>query len=484
MLTDSYNLSHQILKQNTDWEVSNIINRNKNNLGGMILYGFEETVRNLFSRKISQEDVNKASFTAYKHGFLFPIELFTRVVNECDGYIPLKIDALLDGLFIPTGTPFCQISNTVKGFGELVSWWEGMLLHAYFPSGCATQAYEIKKYLGENGDRVHSFGFRGHRSLEDAYWAGTAWNLFFDGTDDFHTLQHFNNNSESIPALAHKVVQNWKEELSCYENAVNAVHLISTQDSKVVSIVIDTYDSDRFISQYLDKICKLGDNKNTKCMFRLDSGTHDEIRNQAIEILKKVANYKLNHEVIISNDVTYDEIIKYDSEISHSGFDKNKIVYGIGGGFYNHLTRNWAGWAMKTSYSNYRPTMKLSPGGKQSIPGVMGVELDPNSNKFMCYQLVNPLFPLIHKGTKIVPEIFGTMRTLYCYCPSGYEMSYIYTKYEKEFVKDATLYYKPFDYQQIKSNANNALLHEIKGVQFDSATDIEIRKIKCDYLFN
>ena len=76
------------------------------------------------------------------------------------------------------------------------------------------------------------------------------------------------------------------------------------------------------------------------------------------------------------------------------------------------------------------------------------------------------------------------MRTVYCYCPSGYEMSDIYTKYEKEFVKDATLYYKPFDYQQIKSNANNALLHEIKGVEFDSATDIEIRKIKCDYLFD
>ena len=121
MLTDSYNLSHQMLKQNTDWEVSNIINRNRNNLGGMILYGFEETVRNLFSRKISQEDVNKASFIVYKHGFLFPIELFTRVVNECEGYIPLKIDALPDGFFIPTGTPFCQISNTVKEFGELVT---------------------------------------------------------------------------------------------------------------------------------------------------------------------------------------------------------------------------------------------------------------------------------------------------------------------------------------------------------------------------
>ena len=59
--------------------------------------------------------------------------------------------------------------------------------------------------------------------------------------------------------------------------------------------------------------------------------------------------------------------------------------------------------------------------------------------------------------------------------------SFVFTfnkPYEKEFVKDATLYYKPFDYQQIKSNANNALLHEIKGVQFDSTTDIEIRKIK------
>jgi len=482
MLTDSYNLSHQKLKQNTDWEVSNIINRSRNNLNGMILYGLEETVRNLFSNKINQKDVNKASLSAYKHGFQFPTELFTRVVDECDGYIPLKIDTLPDGLFIPTGTPFCQISNTVQGFGELVSWWEGMLLHAYFPSGCATQAYEIKKYLGENGDRVHSFGFRGHRSLEDAYWAGTAWNLFFDGTDDFHTLQHFTNSSKSIPALAHKVIQNWKDEFSCYKHAINAAHLISTRDSKAVSIVIDTYDSDHFISQYLEELCELGDNKNTACMFRLDSGTHDQIRKQAIEILKIVTKYKLKHGVIISNDVTYDEIVKYDTEISKSGFDKNRIIYGIGSGFYNHIRRDWMGWAMKTAYSNHRPTMKFSPGGKESIPGVIGVRWNPTNDKFVCYQLIKPKFPLIYKGTKSMKEVFGLMRTLYCYCPSDYELSNIYANYEKKFANKATIYYKPFDYEQIKSYANNVLLHETKGVQFDASTDTEISKIKHNYI--
>ena len=46
MLTDCYNLSHQELKVNTDWEVSHLYNRAK----GMILYGIKERVKEFFDK--------------------------------------------------------------------------------------------------------------------------------------------------------------------------------------------------------------------------------------------------------------------------------------------------------------------------------------------------------------------------------------------------------------------------------------------------
>jgi hypothetical protein len=110
------------------------------------------------------------------------------------------------------------------------------------------------------------------------------------------------------------------------------------------------------------------------------------------------------------------------------------------------------------------------------------VRWNPTNDKFVCYQLIKPKFPLIYKGTKSMKEVFGLMRTLYCYCPSDYELSNIYANYEKKFANKATIYYKPFDYMQIKFYANNALLNETKGVQFDASTDAEISKIKHNYI--
>lgn len=51
----------------------------------------------------------------------FPRKLFERVVDELNGRIPLCVQVLREGTFVPKGTPFAQISNTVEGFGELVS---------------------------------------------------------------------------------------------------------------------------------------------------------------------------------------------------------------------------------------------------------------------------------------------------------------------------------------------------------------------------
>ncbi|MED1489502.1 nicotinamide phosphoribosyltransferase domain-containing protein [Bacillus smithii] len=160
MLTDSYNPSHHRLKLNGDWEISHIYNRK----AGMILYGLREIVNSILSIQIKKEHVEEAERYAKKMGMVFPTELFMRVVKECNGYAPISIETLPEGTWCPIGTPFAQIRNTIKGFGELVTWWEANFLHGYFPSNCATEAFHIRKYLER---KKELYGF------DDSFFGGS-----------------------------------------------------------------------------------------------------------------------------------------------------------------------------------------------------------------------------------------------------------------------------------------------------------------------
>ncbi|MFL6361217.1 MAG: nicotinamide phosphoribosyltransferase domain-containing protein [Nitrososphaeraceae archaeon] len=367
LLTDCYNLCHQDFKINTDWEVSHIYNRN----APMILYGLNKIIANVFDNmRITTDHILEAERYANEMNLWFPSKLFYRIVDDLDGYMPVKIQAIADGNWIPRGTPFCQIRNTVVGFGECVTWWEAMLMHAWFPSACATEAFHMRKYLDSkklSANRFHSFGFRGHRSLEDAYWAGTAWNLFLPGTDDLYTKKYTTAYISSIPALAHKVVEQFDNELECYLRAIDqtAIH-----GKKYVSLVIDTFDTDNFIENYAEKISNYAASKDITPVFRPDSG--DKL-NQVVSILRKCD--KWNPIFIIGDEMNFEKAKEYDRFLEAQNIQLQNMNYGIGGGFYSHLTRETLGWAMKTAYSNGKNRMKFSE-NKQSIPGKVKVVKD------------------------------------------------------------------------------------------------------------
>lgn len=144
LLTDAYNLSHQGMKINTDWEVSHIYNRKS----GQILFGFHEAISTFLDDiKVTEDMIREAVEVSNRIGMVFPVDLWRRVVLECDGRPPLKVEALPEGTYCPAGTPFAQVSNTVEGFGELVTYWEAIFLHCHFSSSCATEAWKMRKYL-------------------------------------------------------------------------------------------------------------------------------------------------------------------------------------------------------------------------------------------------------------------------------------------------------------------------------------------------
>ena len=347
----------------------------------MIVYGFHELVATFLSNiTVTEEMIKSAAQSANRYGVKFPEDLFKRVITECGGKIPLKVQVLPEGTYSPAGTPFCQISNTVKGFGELVTWWEAIFLHAHFASSCATEAFKMRQYLEETKRkygfddsfmlRFHSFGFRGHRSLEDAYWAGAAWSLFLHGSDDFHITCHYPDAGlRSIPALAHKVVQQFDNEYECFKRAID----VTAEDGgNIVSLVIDTYDTNNVIQNWVAPLGRYAAEKKMHIVFRPDSG---DILKQTVDIYDVVKENSLtNVTVIIGESMSLKAAKEADLFFLQNNVPLTFVNYGIGAGFYKHIERDTLGWAMKTAFSNGKPRMKFSEDPlKRSTPGEIGI---------------------------------------------------------------------------------------------------------------
>lgn len=455
VLTDDYNLSHQMLKCNTDWEVSHIYNREY----PMVLYGFNEVVIDALNITVTLDMIKEADGLARAKGEHFPVSMFLDLLYKTGGKIPLIVEALPDGTWVPAGTPFAQIRNSIEGFGELVTWWEALLFQGdRFASQCATRALEMRLYLEEmrkkyNYDesflyRFHSFGFRSHKSLEDAYWAGTAWNLFLKGSDDFHSIKHTQLlGPMSISALAHKVVQQYDNEVDCYFHAIDSV---KAAGEKIVALVIDTYSANNFIKNFAVKLATYAKNSGITVVFRPDSYDQEagDCFHQTWLLYRKLCHqnsFIAGKEVasIIGEDMSFDLAKKYDTSFIDNDVPLNFVSYGIGEGFHADLTRKMAGWSMKTAYSNGKPRMKFAE-GKQSIPGVVKLVED--------YQL----------------EPYGT-KSMECLLQEEYEKktlvpkSLYYTPYMYNSMHKDPVIINPMTWTQIKANADK-LLYD--GVHF------------------
>lgn len=390
---DFYTLSHQVLKENTDFEVSHIYNRGEGENdcpNGMILYGFLENMEEILTTELEHWMIDEIKQSAIKMGIGAIFErglekILRRVVDELAGYLPLEIQLMQEGTWIPSGTPFAQVRNTVKGFSELVTLPEGVFLHNHFAAGCATRAFHMRNYLVEKQEqygyddsflgRFHSFGFRGHNSDVDAYWAGTAWALFLNGTDDFHVSVHLPEAPlSSIPALAHKVTQQWDSELDCF---INSIYQAADSESKVVALVIDTYNADKVIEEWIPSLSIYAKTCNVHVVYRPDSG---DVLEQTYRIWQQCQKYGLdNVSVIIGEGMSFENAKKADEYFEYMNVPLNFVSYGIGAGFYKDIDRDFLGYAMKTSFSNNKPRMKFGMTQlKQSIPNIVDVVKNKN----------------------------------------------------------------------------------------------------------
>ena len=153
--------------------------------------------------------------------------------NWCDlydlGYLPLKIDALEEGMLCPIRVPMFTIQNTKPEFYWLTNFIETIMsAEIWKPMTSATIALQYRKICEKWAQKTcddtshvdfqgHDFSMRGMAGLDAACSSGAGHLLSFKGTDTIPAVlwleKYYNANCEkeligtSIPATEHSVAE-------------------------------------------------------------------------------------------------------------------------------------------------------------------------------------------------------------------------------------------------------------------------------------
>ncbi|MCP4970555.1 MAG: nicotinate phosphoribosyltransferase [Arcobacter sp.] len=344
------------------------------------------------------------------------------------GYLPLKIKALAEGTKVPIGVPVLTVVNTNPEFFWLTNYIETIISsYLWKPTTSATTAFEYKKLLiiyatitGTPVDFVqfqaHDFSFRGMSGLQDAAISGAAHLTSFVGTDTVSAIDlaedYYYANTEletigcSVPATEHSVMcMGMKDgEIETFKRLINQLY-----PKGIVSIVSDTWDFWKVITEYLPILKDDILSRDGKVVIRPDSGDPVKIisgdpdapygtpeNKGAIECLWEIfggtktnKGYKMldNHIGLIYGDsITLERAKDILERLEEKGFASGNVVFGVGSYTYQFATRDNFGFAMKATSGvvngerrDIFKDPKTDSGIKKSAKGLLRVEAEGNS---------------------------------------------------------------------------------------------------------
>lgn len=344
------------------------------------------------------------------------------------GYLPIKIKALPEGMRVPIGVPVLTIVNTHPDFFWLTNYIETIISsYLWKPTTSATTAFEYKKILADYANKTgsprdaiqfqaHDFSFRGMSGLQDAAMSGAAHLTSFFGTDSVPAIDlvedYYGANAEaeivgcSVPATEHSVMCMGMQdgELATFKRLLTELY-----PSGIVSIVSDTWDFWKVVTEYTVALKQEILNRDGKVVIRPDSGDPVKIivgdpdapkdspeYKGAVECLWDVfggtiteKNYKAldSHIGLIYGDsITLERAENILHGLAKKGFASCNIVFGVGSYTYQHVTRDNFGFAMKATSGvvngqrrDIFKNPKTDSGTKKSAKGLLRVEKNGNS---------------------------------------------------------------------------------------------------------
>lgn len=348
----------------------------------------------------------KATATGFRD-WEFPEALWRKVVDECDGYLPLKIEGIPEGGVVYPGEPCIRVSATKPGFGPLVPWFESTLLHVWAASERLTAARHFLKWaynlirqveLPSVPDEqcmfwarlmVHDFGDRAATCPQESELVAKVHNYVWFGTDTFRAAyQNWKNGANpamgsSVNALAHRLVQGFENEFDCYRQMYEVA-----ENGEYLSMVADCYDYWNALEKCLIPLALDAKTKNNGkiVVARPDSGDSVEMvvgtlkraREAGLMVPVETARGTMlestNLRFIVGNGETFDTIKSIIDACLVEGFAPWRCgIFGVGGHLRNNINRDHMStkFALCAVGKDNRPVIKLSEEkGKGTLPNV------------------------------------------------------------------------------------------------------------------
>lgn len=375
-----------------------------------VVFGMQALLKKYLSEKITMEDLNEAiALSTAANGYnTVNVDVWKRVINECDGILPIIIKCAPEGSVVPVGNVLFTCETTKEWFAKDMNMIEPLLMHIWYPSTVATRSLYIyqslKPIFEKTGDlellpfMVNDFGLRGATSRESAILAGMAHLLLFRGSDNLPAVRGFMNyygvNSKqdieniisTIKASEHSVPLSYGQS---QEKQYLINFLKSLPDDKMGSNVIDTYDAIGYVRNIVSdkEVVELIKKRSAKLVLRPDSGDYMKLIPTILSILEGIfgstvndKGYRvLNNVSLIQGDGMDEESIpKLYELVENLGYACCNLAVGSGGGLLQKdLTRDTQRFAIKPSYGiidgvpyNFmkKPSTDLS---KSSKPGLL-----------------------------------------------------------------------------------------------------------------
>lgn len=384
--TDSYKTSHWVqYPPNTEYVSSYIEARgaSTNAFDNVLFFGLQAFLKEYLSKPITQADIDEAKIVLSAHGVPFNEAGWQRLLEVHDGYLPLRIQAVPEGMVIPTGQVLCQVVNTDPEFYWLTSYIETTLLRAiWYPTTVASLSYYckqiIKQGLEKSADtldslpfKLHDFGARGVSSLESASLGGLAHLVNFSGTDTLSGIigasrwYGMDGSSDdrqmpafSIPAAEHSTMTSWgrEHESEAYANMLTQFG----GEGKIVAVVSDSYDLWNAIDNiWGDELKSQIETMGGTLVIRPDSGDPVKVVREALQRLGEKFGTIINSKgykqlpdyirLIQGDGINPTSIGKIIEAVIAAGFSTENLAFGMGGGLLQQVNRDTLNFAMKTS---------------------------------------------------------------------------------------------------------------------------------------
>lgn len=327
--TDSYKLSHWLqYKPNTTKNYAYLEARKGSQYGNIVFFGLQYYLKEYLSKPITQDQIDEAEEIAKLHGVPFNKGGWQHILDKHNGYLPLSIKAVPEGMVVPAGNILMSVENTDPACAWLTSYVETLLSRLWYPCTVATRSWNcrniIKGFLDKTSDnpeteigfKLHDFGSRGVSSRETAAIGGAAHLVNFVGTDTVAGIMFLRKyyGAEmpgfSIPAAEHSTITAWGKdgEVEAYRNMIK-------QFGKVVGDIANIL-AEKFGYEY-----------NAK----------------GYKVLNKVR--------IIQGDSMSEEMIRnVYQKLYDAGFAADNLAVGMGAGLVQKLDRDTCRFAYKTSW--------------------------------------------------------------------------------------------------------------------------------------